>query len=128
MFDIPCSDLIEWGVGPFTEGKELSVKIVIVGNGKVGFTLAEQLVKENHDITIVDTNEQALRRGTDVLDIMAVKGNGVSGSVLREAGAENADLLVAEAGKGCVIHLINVRLIKKNLPGAGSQKSAQHIQ
>jgi trk system potassium uptake protein TrkA len=82
-------------VGSFTEGKELSVKIVIVGNGKVGFTLAEQLVKENHDITIVDTNEQALRRGTDVLDIMAVKGNCVSGAVLREAGAENADLLVA---------------------------------
>lgn len=71
------------------------MKIVIVGNGKVGFKLAEQLVKENHDITVVDTDEQALRRAADMLDIMAVKGNGVSTAVLREAGVESADLLVA---------------------------------
>lgn len=71
------------------------MKIVIVGNGKVGFSLAEQLVKENHDITVVDTDEQALRRAADMLDIMVVKGNGVSTAVLREAGVESADLLVA---------------------------------
>ena len=71
------------------------MKIVIVGNGKVGFTLAEQLVKENHDITIVDTNEMALRRAADMLDVMVVKGNGVSTAVLREAGVVGADVLVA---------------------------------
>lgn len=71
------------------------MKIVIVGTGKVGFTLAEQLVKENHDITIVDTNEIALRRAADMLDVMVVKGNGVSTAVLREAGAVGADVLVA---------------------------------
>lgn len=71
------------------------MNIVIVGNGKVGFSLAEQLQEENHDITIVDVNEQELRRASDMLDVMAVKGNGVSAAVLREAGVESADVLVA---------------------------------
>lgn len=69
--------------------------IVIVGSGKVGFTLAEQLVKEEHNVTIVDSSEEALRKAGDQLDIMTVRGNGVSASTLREAGAEGADLLVA---------------------------------
>jgi len=71
------------------------VKIIIIGTGKVGFSLAEQLLNEKHDITIVDTQDSALRRATDALDIMSVKGNGVSTATLREAGAEDADLLVA---------------------------------
>lgn len=71
------------------------MKIVIVGTGKVGFSLAEQLLNEQHDITIVDTQDSALRRATDALDIMSVKGNGVSTATLREAGAGDADLLVA---------------------------------
>lgn len=71
------------------------MNIVIVGSGKVGFTLAEQLVKEEHDVTIVDSDEEALRRAGDQLDIMTVRGNGVSAATLREAGAEGADLLVA---------------------------------
>jgi len=71
------------------------VKIIIIGTGKVGFSLAEQLLNEKHDITIVDTQDSALHRATDALDIMSVKGNGVSTDTLREAGAEDADLLVA---------------------------------
>lgn len=71
------------------------MKIIIIGTGKVGFSLAEQLLNEKHAITIVDTQDSALRRATDALDIMSVKGNGVSTDTLREAGAEDADLLVA---------------------------------
>ena len=71
------------------------MKIIIVGNGKVGFSLAEQLVKEKHDITVVDVREDSLRRACDLLDIMAVRGNGVSADTLREAGADHSDLLVA---------------------------------
>ncbi len=71
------------------------MNIVIVGSGKVGFTLAEQLAREEHDITIVDSSEDTLRRAGDQLDIMTVQGNGVSSATLREAGAAGADLLVA---------------------------------
>jgi len=71
------------------------MKIIIAGNGKVGFSLAEQLVREAHDVTIIDLREDSLRRASDMLDIMTVRGNSVSAGVLREAGAEKADLLVA---------------------------------
>lgn len=71
------------------------MKIVIVGNGKVGRFLAENLVREEHDVTVVDTREDTLRRASDTMDIMAIRGNGVSADVLREAGVQTADLLVA---------------------------------
>ncbi len=71
------------------------MKIVIVGNGKVGYTLAQQLVREEHDIVVVDTDESALRRASDALDVMGVRGNGVSASTLRDAGADEADLLIS---------------------------------
>ena len=71
------------------------MKIIIVGNGKVGFSLAEQLVLEHHDVTIVDLSERSLRQASDILDIMVVKGNAVSADTLREAGAPEADFLVA---------------------------------
>ena len=71
------------------------MKIIIVGSGKVGFTLAEQLVREQHDVTIVDLREESLRRASNMLDVMVIHGNGVSTSTLREAGADTADLLVA---------------------------------
>ena len=69
--------------------------IIIVGNGKVGFSLAEQLVREDHNVTVVDTREDSLRRAADQLDVMTIHGNGVSISCLKDAGAADADLLVA---------------------------------
>ena len=71
------------------------MNIIIVGDGKVGYTLAELLSQEDHNITIVDNNSEALRKADDALDVMCVKGNGASISVLREAGAEHADVLIA---------------------------------
>jgi len=71
------------------------LKILIVGAGKVGITLAEFLSLEDHDITIVDNDERAIQRAGNTLDVMCIKGPGGSPSVLREAGAEEADLLLA---------------------------------
>ncbi|MCI8415861.1 MAG: Trk system potassium transporter TrkA [Ruminiclostridium sp.] len=71
------------------------MKILIVGAGKVGITLAEFLSLEDHDITIVDNDERAIQRAGNTLDVMCIKGPGGSPSVLREAGAEEADLLLA---------------------------------
>ena len=71
------------------------LKIIIVGDGKVGFTLAQHLSRENHDVTIIDTRDDALRRANDPLDVMCVKGNGASITTLRESGADTADVLIA---------------------------------
>ena len=53
--------------------------IVIVGSGKVGFSLAEQLVREEHNVTIIDNDEEALHRAGDQLDVMTVRGNPAGG-------------------------------------------------
>ena len=71
------------------------MKIIIVGDGKVGFTLAEHLSQEEHDITVIDTNDAALRHASEALDVMCVKGNGASISALRESGVDAADVLIA---------------------------------
>ena len=71
------------------------MKIVIVGDGKVGLTLTEQLSAEGHDIVIIDRNQQVLRDSQEAYDVMVVTGNGASMQVLKEAGADTADLLIA---------------------------------
>jgi trk system potassium uptake protein TrkA len=71
------------------------MKIIILGAGQVGGTLAENLVGENNDITIVDTNSNRLRQLQDKFDLRVVQGHGSHPRVLREAGAEDADMLVA---------------------------------
>lgn len=71
------------------------MKIIIVGDGKVGYSLAESLSKENHDITIIDKNPEALKKASDYLDVMCIQGNGLSASILIEAGVKTADILIA---------------------------------
>ena len=71
------------------------MNIVIVGDGKVGYTLAEQLSKEGHDITLIDRNSAALQRTVEALDVIGIVGNGASYDVQIEAGVDRADLLVA---------------------------------
>ena len=70
------------------------MKIVIVGDGKVGFALADQLSKEGHAITVIDSNLEHLKNLMDVLDVLVVHGNGASLDVQREAGVDKSDLLI----------------------------------
>lgn len=74
------------------------LKIIIVGCGKVGSTLVEQLVLEGHDITVIDNNITKIEELTNLYDIMGLEGNGASYSVQMEAGIENTDLLIAVTG------------------------------
>lgn len=69
--------------------------IIIVGCGKVGSTLIEQLSKEGHDITIIDKNAQKVQELTNLYDIMGIVGNGASYSTQMEAGIEETDLIIA---------------------------------
>lgn len=74
------------------------MKIIIVGCGKVGVTLAEQLSKEKHDITLIDTDGDALAAISDSIDVMTLTGNGAMYQVQMEAGIQEADLLIATTG------------------------------
>lgn len=71
------------------------MRIVIVGAGQVGGTLAENLVRENNDITVVDVDGARLAELQDRLDIRTVQGVGSYPDVLFEAGTKDADMLVA---------------------------------
>lgn len=74
------------------------MNIIIVGCGKVGYTLVEALSNENHNIVVIDTRQEKLDLVTDTLDVMGILGNGVSHTVLMQAGIETADLLIAVTG------------------------------
>ena len=79
---------------PLSEG----LQIIIVGCGKVGVTLVEQLSKEGHDITIIDNNAAKVQEIANLYDVMGLAGNGASYSVQMEAGIEKADLIIAVTG------------------------------
>lgn len=75
--------------------KQKGLNIIIVGCGKVGETLVEQLSKEGHDITVIDKKSQLVQTVANTYDVMGMVGNGASYSTQLEAGIENTDLLIA---------------------------------
>ena len=84
----------------FQKGKKSSpltggLNIMIVGCGKVGKTLVERLSKEGHDISVVDKSAARLQSVTNMYDVFGVVGNGASFTVLKEAGIEHTDILIA---------------------------------
>ncbi len=74
------------------------MRIIIIGCGKVGRALAQQLSEEDHDIVIVDTQAKKLQEFNEEVDAICVTGNGASIGVLEEAGIDVADVLIAVTG------------------------------
>lgn len=71
------------------------MKIVIIGDGKVGYKLAKQLSAEQYDVVLIDSNEKKLKAAIDRLDIICVTGDGGSVEVQREADVPHAELVIA---------------------------------
>ena len=71
------------------------MNIIILGAGRVGESVAESLVSEQNDITVIDQDPARLRVLEERLDLRGVVGNGIQPSVLREAGAKDADMVIA---------------------------------
>lgn len=71
------------------------MKIVIAGAGEVGYELSKVLSIEKHDVTVIDERKSCLQRVLENLDVLTVEGNATSPNVLVEAGAQDADLMVA---------------------------------
>ncbi len=74
------------------------MKVVIIGAGKVGFQLMESLLNENHDVIVIDNNQDVIDMLDDDYDVLAVKGNGVSSNLLNSIDCESVDLLIAVTG------------------------------
>ena len=69
------------------------MKIVIVGDGKVGFALTQQLAREDHDIVVIDSNKMVLKESQQMVDIQVVHGNGASPVVQSAASVGESDLM-----------------------------------
>ena len=71
------------------------MKIIVVGAGTVGSAICEQLVKEGHDVTVVDNHESSVAQISASYDVTAVMGSSADIDVLCQAGAKTADMLIA---------------------------------
>lgn len=79
----------------FSERKVIIMNIIVVGCGKIGFSIVSELIKEGHDITVIDTDPATVEEITNMYDCMGVCGNGVDCTVLESAGVAQADLIIA---------------------------------
>jgi len=71
------------------------MQTIVVGAGEVGFDVAHLLALEQHDVTVIDVENDVLQRVRNKLDVMTIQGNGTSAMVLEEAGIRDADMLIA---------------------------------
>ncbi len=71
------------------------MQIIVVGCGNVGLTLTQQLSKEGHNITVIEEKSSVIQSVVNNLDVMGIVGNGASYSIMKDAGIESADLMIA---------------------------------
>jgi K+ transport systems, NAD-binding component len=71
------------------------MKVIIIGAGKVGFSMAQLLSTENHDVTVIEQTPERQQVLEDTLDVQVILGSGSSTSVLQSAGVGDADMLLA---------------------------------
>ncbi len=88
------------------------MNIIIIGCGKVGAAVAQQLCADGHDITIIDTKFEVINRVTNLTDVRGICGNGASYSIQKEAGIESADLMIALTGED-EVNLLSCLIAKK---------------
>ncbi|MBM4306611.1 MAG: Trk system potassium transporter TrkA [Deltaproteobacteria bacterium] len=74
------------------------MKIVIIGAGEVGFFLAQRLSLEKHNLVIIDSDPEKCAHAQETIDVSVIEGNASSQNVLKEAGIESADMLIAASG------------------------------
>ena len=93
------------------------MNIIVVGIGKVGYTVAEQLSQEMHDVTVIDTDEDVVNDTLQDIDVIGVIGNGATAKTLSDAGVSECDLLIALTGSD-ELNILSCLLAKQL--GAGS--------
>jgi trk system potassium uptake protein TrkA len=87
------------------------MRAIIIGAGKIGYQIADTLVKENIDVVVIDSNEQIVSKVNENLDVLAIHANGLIGKTLRELGVNGEDLVVAVTGsdEGNILACLSAR-------------------
>lgn len=95
------------------------MKVIIVGAGVVGYTIAEKLSSENHEVVLIERDEARVKKVKESLDVKVIEGSGSSPRVLKEAGIEHADMLIAVTDSdetnmiACLVANMQTRVPKK---------------
>ena len=79
------------------------MKIIIAGDGKVGLALTEQLLEEEHELVVIDSNPRVLQSSLDQFDVMTVQGNGAAMEPLRQAAIDEADLRISATSSSGIL-------------------------
>lgn len=74
------------------------MNIIVIGIGKVGYTVAEQLTQEGHDVTIIDTDDSVINDTLQDIDVIGIIGSGSTSKTLKHAGVEECDMVIALTG------------------------------
>ena len=72
--------------------------IIVAGCGKIGKSIIKSMLKENHNVTVIDIDRNVVSSMTDTLDVLGIVGNCTSYDVLKDAGVKSADLFIAVTG------------------------------
>ena len=88
------------------------MRIVVIGSGKLGGSLAKSLIGEGHEVTVIDRSDAVLQRGMDTLDALFIKGSGVSVETLTEADVQHADIVIA-ATAGDEVNMLSCLTAKR---------------
>ena len=80
---------------PSIDEKSQTMRVIVCGAGRVGFGIARRLSRERNTVTVIDQNKALVRSIADQLDVRGVVGNGAYPDILAEAGAREADMIVA---------------------------------
>ena len=71
------------------------MKIIVVGAGKVGYSVAQRLVQDEHDVYVIEQSPERIKNLENSLDVSLVQGNGSSLPLLREIGMDDVGMLIA---------------------------------
>ena len=71
------------------------MRIIVIGAGKVGYALAEHLIAEEHDVIVIDKDDEVIAKCSGSLDALCLKGNGANAKILLEAGVDKANIVIA---------------------------------
>lgn len=88
------------------------MRILVIGGGKMGASLAQSLINEGHDVTVIDRSDTVIQRNMDAMDAMFIHGSGVSAATLKEADVQRADVVIA-ATMGDEINMLSCLTAKR---------------
>ena len=71
------------------------MRVIVCGAGKVGTSIAEQLVRQNNDVTVIDQSEELIAKLSEEVDLNTIIGSASHPSILEKAGAKDADMIIA---------------------------------